>query len=87
MNRLFIITLTNLLILRISDLNATSLAFPNLTDMTNLKELVLRNCSIIGRIPDYIRNLQNLKTMDLSYNQMSGPIPGSLQNLKSLAFI
>ncbi|KAK9688737.1 hypothetical protein RND81_09G007600 [Saponaria officinalis] len=80
-------TMKNMQTLRISDLNTASLAFPNLKDMTKLKELVLRNCSIIGRVPDYIGNLMNLKLIDLSYNQLSGQVPNSLQNLKSLVFM
>ncbi|KAJ9671369.1 hypothetical protein PVL29_025188 [Vitis rotundifolia] len=66
--------LTNLTQLRISDLNGSSMAFPNLQNLTNMQELVLRNCSITDSIPDYIGGMASLKTLDLSFNRLSGQV-------------
>ncbi|KAH7512736.1 hypothetical protein FEM48_Zijuj12G0122100 [Ziziphus jujuba var. spinosa] len=59
----FIGNWTQLDILRISDLKGSSNHFPNLTDLTKLERLVLRNCLIDDKIPDYIGNMEGLKTL------------------------
>ncbi|KAL6311080.1 hypothetical protein AAG906_027153 [Vitis piasezkii] len=66
--------LTNLTQLRIADLNGSSMAFPNLQNLTKMEELVLRNCSITDSIPDYIGDMASLKTLDLSFNRLSGQV-------------
>nr|CAN81779.1 hypothetical protein VITISV_034284 [Vitis vinifera] len=60
--------------LRIADLNGSSMAFPNLQNLTKMEELVLRNCSITDSIPDYIGKMASLKTLDLSFNRLSGKV-------------
>ncbi|CAL5387318.1 unnamed protein product [Camellia sinensis] len=40
--------------LRISDLNGSSMKFPDLQELKMLNTLILRNCLITGPIPDYI---------------------------------
>ncbi|RAL49080.1 hypothetical protein DM860_015071 [Cuscuta australis] len=67
-------TLKNLTILIISGLRGEKRQFPNLQGMEKIERLVLRNCSIVGEIPEYIGNMK-LKTLDLSFNMLSGPIP------------
>ncbi|KAI3913068.1 hypothetical protein MKW92_012281 [Papaver armeniacum] len=81
--------LKNLTILRISDLKGPSTQkFPDLKDLTVMKDLVLRNCLITGSIPQYIgEKLTNLDNMDLSFNRLDGTIPDNLQQLEKLRFV
>ncbi|XP_034678461.1 probable LRR receptor-like serine/threonine-protein kinase At1g53440 [Vitis riparia] len=72
----------NLTELLISDLSGPTTSFPNLTDMNNLKILVMRNCSITGEIPEDIGNIESLKLLDLSFNRLSGTIPKSFKQEK-----
>ncbi|KAK4285852.1 hypothetical protein QN277_002489 [Acacia crassicarpa] len=75
--------LTNLEELRISDLSGTTnMTFPNLKDLKILEILILRNCRIVGPIPDDFGQMTSLKTLDLSFNMLNGSIPPSL-DLKS----
>ncbi|XP_058100938.1 probable LRR receptor-like serine/threonine-protein kinase At1g53430 isoform X2 [Magnolia sinica] len=76
--------LTNLTELRISDLSGPSMPFPALGDMTKMQILVLRNCLISGKIPDYIKDMTDLKTLDLSFNKLTGEIPDGFSGLKQL---
>ncbi|XP_043700287.1 probable LRR receptor-like serine/threonine-protein kinase At1g53440 [Telopea speciosissima] len=70
--------LQNLNALRVSDLDGSNMSFPfpDLRNLTNINELVLRNCSVTGPIPEYIGKLMpKLKTLDLSFNRLTGQIP------------
>ncbi|CAA7402426.1 unnamed protein product [Spirodela intermedia] len=49
--------------LRVSDLKKSDGSFPPLEKMLGMQQLVLRNCSISGMIPDYIGNMTKLKTL------------------------
>ncbi|KAF8391176.1 hypothetical protein HHK36_023477 [Tetracentron sinense] len=72
--------LKNLTDLRITDLKGSSISFPDLQDMKEMEELVLRNCWITGSIPEYVgETMTKLKTLDLSFNNLTGAIPGTLQ--------
>ncbi|KAH0852538.1 hypothetical protein HID58_093921 [Brassica napus] len=73
--------LRNLTELRITDLNGPAFDFPDLRNLINIKRLVLRNCLIRGRIPDYIGSMIELKTLDLSSNLLTGPIPDTFRDL------
>ncbi|KAI9086073.1 hypothetical protein K1719_032150 [Acacia pycnantha] len=80
--------LTNLTQLRISDLNGkTTTRFPDLKNLKSLKQLVLRNCSIIGSIPNYIGQMEELVTLDLSFNKLTGGIPNEIDDLKKLDYM
>lgn len=76
--------LTILTSLRISDLSGPSISFPNLTDMTSMKDLILRNCSITGQIPTYLGAMTDIRTL---FNMLNGGIPGTLQSLSKIDFM
>ncbi|KAG6793752.1 hypothetical protein POTOM_002975 [Populus tomentosa] len=79
--------LKNLTTLRISDLKGSSSTFPDLKDMTKMKILILRNCSVTGSIPEYLGNMADLDTLDLSFNKLTGQIPGPLESLTDIKFM
>ncbi|KAH7651415.1 Non-specific serine/threonine protein kinase protein [Dioscorea alata] len=56
--------------------------FPPLRNMTNMHRLILRNISLSGELPDYIKNMKQLKTLDLSFNNLTGKIPDTFSSLK-----
>ncbi|KAF9613161.1 hypothetical protein IFM89_005932 [Coptis chinensis] len=59
-----------LLPLRISDLNVSSMDFPDLQELTKLEELVLRSYAITGPIPSYIgERMLNIKKLKNEYHQ------------------
>ncbi|KAG2689281.1 hypothetical protein I3760_09G132900 [Carya illinoinensis] len=72
--------------LRITDISGTIQTFPNLTKMTGLKKIVMRNCNISGEIPDDIWSKNSLENLDLSFNKLSGELP-SVISTKTLKFI
>ncbi|KAL5769283.1 hypothetical protein ACOSQ2_016066 [Xanthoceras sorbifolium] len=76
-----IFNMTSLEYLWVSDLKEPGISFPKSANLTNLYQLVLRNCSIKGTIKEYISNWSWLSTLDLSFNQLTGEIPDSFQNL------
>ncbi|XP_047310688.1 probable leucine-rich repeat receptor-like serine/threonine-protein kinase At3g14840 isoform X2 [Impatiens glandulifera] len=69
-----IFALTNMIDLRISDINGTDSPFPIIRNLTNLNVLILRSCNLVGSLPD-ISTLKNLQTLDLSFNKLIGEIP------------
>ncbi|KAG2689288.1 hypothetical protein I3760_09G133000 [Carya illinoinensis] len=72
--------------LRITDISGTIQAFPNLTKMTGLTRIVMRNCNISGEIPGYIWRMNSLRILDLSFNKLSGELP-SVISTESWKFI
>ncbi|KAF8413668.1 hypothetical protein HHK36_001660 [Tetracentron sinense] len=50
--------------LRVTDLNGSSMRFPDLRQMKEMKYLVLRNCLINDSIPKYIDEMTNLKLLE-----------------------
>ncbi|XP_056175532.1 probable LRR receptor-like serine/threonine-protein kinase RFK1 isoform X2 [Syzygium oleosum] len=78
--------LNDMVSLRISDIIGPRLLFPNLSNMTGLVTLVLRNCNISGEIPSYIWNFKELEVVDLSFNKLVGEIPATI-TAKSARFI
>uniref|UniRef100_A0A3Q7J5M8 Leucine-rich repeat-containing N-terminal plant-type domain-containing protein n=1 Tax=Solanum lycopersicum TaxID=4081 RepID=A0A3Q7J5M8_SOLLC len=72
--------LVNMTELRISDLRGEPMQFPNLTALTKMRRLTLRNCSIFGPIPIYVGAMP-LKLLDLSNNMLNGTIPGAFEQM------
>ncbi|KAG8642442.1 hypothetical protein MANES_12G090400v8 [Manihot esculenta] len=58
-----------------------------LANLTNLKELWLSDCKLIGPIPTSLSRLSRLENLDLSQNRLTGSIPISLNELKSIVQI
>ncbi|XP_057990887.1 probable LRR receptor-like serine/threonine-protein kinase At1g53440 [Hevea brasiliensis] len=75
-----IFNLSNLWLLRISDLRNSSVSFPNRANITQMEYLTLRNCSIAGQIPPYIFYLPSLKQLDLSFNNLIGGLPDTIKS-------
>ncbi|XP_074562389.1 putative LRR receptor-like serine/threonine-protein kinase At1g53440 [Curcuma longa] len=73
--------------LRVTDWKSGDGQFPPLQNMTRMEELVLRNLSISGEIPPYIRRMTALKILDLSFNNLTGQIPSSFGELNDLDFM
>ncbi|KAG6480632.1 hypothetical protein ZIOFF_057217 [Zingiber officinale] len=73
--------------LRLTDWKGGDGQFPPLQNMTQMRKLVLRNLSISGEIPDYIRRMTNLKVLDLSFNNLTGQIPVSFSALPNLRYM
>uniref|UniRef100_B9NGY9 Leucine-rich repeat-containing N-terminal plant-type domain-containing protein n=1 Tax=Populus trichocarpa TaxID=3694 RepID=B9NGY9_POPTR len=75
--------------MRISDLhgNGAEAPFPPLTNMKNLKTLILRSCNIIGPLPDFVGELPKLTTLNLSFNKLIGEIPSSFNGLRKADYI
>eukprot|EP00249_Psilotum_nudum_P017959 c26572_g1_i2 orf=494-2635(-) len=57
---------------------------PELGQLRNLRQLVLRENSLTGRIPVELGQLENLEFLDLAFNNLTGQIPLELGNLSSL---
>ncbi|KAL2343249.1 hypothetical protein Fmac_004534 [Flemingia macrophylla] len=69
--------LRNLSRLRISDINGPIQGFPNLSSMTAMTTVVLRNCNITGELPSYFWSMKSLNMLDISFNKLVGKIPDS----------
>lgn len=81
------VSLLNIMVdLRISDIVSPRQLFPDLSNMTGLVRLVLRNCNMSGEIPSYIWNSKELEVVDLSFNKLVGEIPATI-TAKSARFI
>ncbi|XP_013723774.1 probable LRR receptor-like serine/threonine-protein kinase At1g29720 isoform X2 [Brassica napus] len=66
--------LENLTNLFISDMTGIN-SFPNISSQA-IKDLVLRNVSMSGKIPSYIWSKPNLRSLDLSFNKLTGEVLG-----------
>ncbi|RZC54370.1 hypothetical protein C5167_013229 [Papaver somniferum] len=76
--------LKNLTTLRVSDLKGPNMPFPDLRDMSSMKQLELRNCLINGSIAsNIVESMPGLLQLDLSFNRLTGDIQ-SLQEMPSL---
>ncbi|KAL8497536.1 hypothetical protein ACS0TY_021024 [Phlomoides rotata] len=58
-----------------------------IANLTNLKQVLLQNNNISGRIPKELGYLPNLQTLDLSNNKLSYHIPESLGFLNHLQYL
>ncbi|XP_051145465.1 phytosulfokine receptor 1 isoform X2 [Andrographis paniculata] len=52
-----------------------------------LKTLVIANCGLKGRIPEWLNGCKNLQLLDLSWNRLHGPIPSWFGSLSSLFYL
>ncbi|KAL4587712.1 hypothetical protein LXL04_000586 [Taraxacum kok-saghyz] len=73
--------LINLEDLRISDLSGPIANFPNIQNLTQMVRPHLRNCMLIGSIPEYIGQMRGMKNLDLSFNRLTGLVPDSIGRL------
>ncbi|KAJ6991968.1 hypothetical protein NC653_015347 [Populus alba x Populus x berolinensis] len=81
-------SLPKLQILLVSDVSNPGISFPKHEVMPgNLASVVLRNCNIIGQIPEYIGRWRQLRYLDLSFNNLTGVIPDSFQNIRYKLFL
>jgi len=55
--------------------------------LTNLKELSLKETTRVGSIPIWISDLSNLILLDLGMNEFDGSIPASFDDLENLYFL
>ncbi|GJS45284.1 probable LRR receptor-like serine/threonine-protein kinase isoform X2 [Tanacetum coccineum] len=69
---------------RISDLQNVSSSLDFIVNLTNLKDLIIRNALVSGPIPSDIIRLRNLTILDLSFNNLNGSLPQTLMNMTSL---
>ncbi|KAF3649760.1 putative LRR receptor-like serine/threonine-protein kinase [Capsicum annuum] len=58
-----------------------------ISNLTNLKQVLLQNNNISGHIPRELGKLPNLETLDLSNNHFSGHVPEFLGQLSSLQYL
>ena len=52
--------------------------------MPYLQIMRLTNKKLVGRLPEWLGQLENLEELGLNYNQLDGPIPASLGRLQRL---
>ncbi|KAI7744313.1 hypothetical protein M8C21_032729 [Ambrosia artemisiifolia] len=71
---------------RISDLGGPDTLCPPFSNATRFTHLFLRNCNLIGKLPEYLAP-QDLKVLDFSFNKFSGSIPTSLSELYDTNYI
>ncbi|OAY28984.1 probable LRR receptor-like serine/threonine-protein kinase At1g53420 isoform X2 [Manihot esculenta] len=77
-----IFNMENLEVLKVSDLRNTGFSIPKEAKLPKIYNMVLRNCSINGSIPDDIGKWPSLRYLDLSFNNLTGEIPGKFKDLK-----
>lgn len=63
--------------LEYNNLNATQgWSLPlDLQDSTNLENLSLSRCNLVGPIPDFLGQMSSLSVLQMAYNRLTGPIP------------
>jgi hypothetical protein len=67
--------------------NLSGTLSPSITNLTNLRIVLLQNNNIKGKIPAEIGRLTRLETLDLSDNFFHGEIPFSVGYLQSLQYL
>ncbi|KAL4555326.1 hypothetical protein LXL04_037943 [Taraxacum kok-saghyz] len=76
--------LTELNIIRVSEMNIKGEISPFLANLTKLGVLDMGENFLIGHTPSWLFNLTQLRVLDLHQNQLKGPISSSFSNLKTL---
>ncbi|KAG0492352.1 hypothetical protein HPP92_005750 [Vanilla planifolia] len=51
----------------------------DLQDSTQLRNLSLIQCNVVGKLPDFLGTMPMLRALKLSYNSLSGEIPSSFE--------
>ncbi|RWW08139.1 hypothetical protein GW17_00028444 [Ensete ventricosum] len=80
-------SMTNMLDLRISDIQKGSSSLAFISNLTSLSTLILRNCKISDIIPSKFSQYTSLQKLDLSFNNLTGQLPQSLFNLSLLSHL
>nr|UKD60040.1 receptor kinase-like protein 1 [Centaurium erythraea] len=73
--------------LKLGDLGLEGTLTPELINLTHIKEIILRNNSFTGFIPEEIGQLKQLEVLDFGHNKFSGPFPLDLVHNLSLSII
>ncbi|XP_064973468.1 probable LRR receptor-like serine/threonine-protein kinase At1g56140 isoform X1 [Musa acuminata AAA Group] len=79
--------MTNMVDLRISDIQKGSSSLAFISNLTSLSTLILRNCKISDIIPSNFSQYTSLQKLDLSFNNLTGQLPQSLFNLNLLSHL
>ncbi|KAL3635865.1 Phytosulfokine receptor 1 [Castilleja foliolosa] len=61
-------------------------SYPNF-EFTGLRALVIANCRLVGRVPNWLSGCGNLQLLDLSWNHLEGSIPPFFGNLPVLFYL
>ncbi|GER54179.1 leucine-rich receptor-like protein kinase family protein [Striga asiatica] len=56
-------------------------------DFSGLRTLVIANCRLTGRVPQWLSRSKNLQLLDLSWNRLEGSIPSWFGNMSSLFYL
>ncbi|CAA0811285.1 Phytosulfokine receptor 1 [Striga hermonthica] len=56
-------------------------------DFSGLRTLVIANCRLTGRVPQWLSGSKNLQLLDLSWNRLEGSIPSWFGNMWSLFYL
>ncbi|KAG5403272.1 hypothetical protein IGI04_009391, partial [Brassica rapa subsp. trilocularis] len=67
--------------------NLSGTLSPSITNLTNLRIVLLQNNNITGKVPSEFGRLTRLETLDLSDNFFLGEVPFSLGYLRSLQYM
>ncbi|XP_014523068.2 probable leucine-rich repeat receptor-like serine/threonine-protein kinase At3g14840 isoform X2 [Vigna radiata var. radiata] len=73
--------LQNLTDLRITDLRGSETSTFPPVDKMKLEILILRNCNIVGHLPEYLGTMTIKDNLDLSFNKLTGPIPDTYETI------
>uniref|UniRef100_A0A804JWF5 non-specific serine/threonine protein kinase n=1 Tax=Musa acuminata subsp. malaccensis TaxID=214687 RepID=A0A804JWF5_MUSAM len=79
--------MTNIIDLRISDIQKGSSSLAFISNLTSLSTLILRNCKISDIIPSNFSQYTSFQKLDLSFNNLTGQLPQSLFNLNLLSHL
>ncbi|CAH2080161.1 unnamed protein product [Thlaspi arvense] len=73
--------------INISDTSMRGFLVPQLGQISNMQELILRGNILMGTIPKEIGKLKKLKILDLGNNHLTGPVPAEIASLSKIVII